>query len=84
LINLDRLNRVFSDNVQDITHILLQKLGVLFLKRDQLIQNNQLDIIIVLILQKLQVGLNSNLDGRWSSRQLNDSIGTLQENTGAL
>jgi len=62
LVDFNRLDRILSNNVKDVSHVLLKELGVLLFQTDKLIQNDQLNVVIVLILQKLEVRLDRNLD----------------------
>ena len=84
LIDLERDDIIIFDDSQDVRDVVFEHFDVVLAKGKYLLKNNHLHIVIVVLLQKAQVALDSNFDCTWSRCQLCDSIGAFKKNTGAL
>ena len=84
LIDLERNYSVFLDNGQNIVDVVFKYLGVIFAKLENFFKNYNFDIVIIVLLKKIQVALNGNFYGAWSSSKLCYSICTFKQYRGTF
>ena len=78
LVDFQGYDSLVLDDGQDIIDVILKNLHVIGPQLEDFLEDDDLDIVVIVLLEKIQVALDCNFDSTWRRRQLCDRIGALE------
>ena len=84
LIDFERNGGIVTDDCQDVVDVVLEDLGVVLAELKDFLENDDLDVVVIILLEKVQITLNGNFDGARCCGELSDCVGALEEDRWTL
>ena len=79
LIDLDRDHVVVLDDGKDVIDVVFKHFDIVFAELQDFVEHDNFNVVVIVLLKKVEVALNRNFDGAWGCRQLGDCVCALKK-----